>query len=162
MLMTLARPAAEAKSPIDLSARVPGVLVVDDEEPIRHLLQVVLHRQGFDVWQAADGLQALRLYDRFRFQIDLVLLDVRMPGMDGPQTLGALKRMNPGICCCFLTGHARKHAEGELQELGASGSWANRFFSNCQRPLGISCPGRITRVIALANFVAKPTLSCEN
>jgi CheY-like chemotaxis protein len=47
------------------------------------------------VWLAAGGQEALDLYQRHREAIDVVLLDVRMPGLDGPQTLAALRALNP-------------------------------------------------------------------
>jgi len=61
----LARPAAEASGLPTSAAKNPGILVVDGEEPIRRLLPMAFQRQGFEVWLAADGCQALKLYDRF-------------------------------------------------------------------------------------------------
>src|SRR5262249_13388533 len=80
----------------------PGILVVDDEDSVRRLLQIVLERQGFSVWSAADGRTAIRLYRQYRTTISLVLLDVRMPELDGPQTLAELREFNPAIRCCFM------------------------------------------------------------
>jgi CheY-like chemotaxis protein len=48
-----------------------------------------------------------------------VLLDVRMPGMDGPQTLAALREINPAVRCCFATGHAGAYEEADLLRAGA-------------------------------------------
>lgn len=127
MVVALAKPVAKmAGAPASL-AQSPGILVVDDEEPIRRLLQLVLQRQGFEVWLAADGSQALKLYDRFRTQIDLVLLDVRMPGLNGPQTLAALRQLNPEVPCCFLTGQAWEYSERQLRGQGAVQVFAKPF-----------------------------------
>jgi len=79
----------------------PGVLVVDDEHMVRILLQLGLERNGFYVWLAADGREALELYEKNRQHVAVVLLDVRMPGMDGPQTLDALRALNPEVLVCF-------------------------------------------------------------
>src|SRR6266511_1810436 len=76
-------------------ARHPGVLVVDDDALLRTLLYEVLRQEGFAVWTAANGFEALTLYDLQRGAIDLVLLDVNMPGRDGPETLAALRRRGP-------------------------------------------------------------------
>jgi CheY-like chemotaxis protein len=127
MVVATRRPAAEVQILLDVPAKAPGILVIDDEEPIRRLLQIVLQRQGFDVWLAADGRQAVKLYDRFRSQIDLVLLDVRMPGLDGSQTLEALRQLNPDLCCCFLTGHAGQYTEQQLRQRGAVRVFAKPF-----------------------------------
>jgi len=65
------------------------VLVVDDEAPIRELCRVNLELAGFDVDEAADGVQALEAVRRRR--PDVVLLDLMMPNMDGWETLQRLK-----------------------------------------------------------------------
>lgn len=61
--------------------RQPRILVVEDEEFLRSLLQVSLEKEGFLVWTAADGLKAMDLFATETF--DLILLDVLMPNMDG-------------------------------------------------------------------------------
>jgi len=59
-----------------------------------------------------------------------VLLDVRMPEMDGPQTLAALRSINPEVRCCFMSGHTGDYSAEQLLELGAS-----HVF---QKPFGLS------------------------
>ena len=105
----------------------PGILVVDDEPALRNLLQVVLRQHGFTVWLAADGWEALKIYHRQRRNIVLVLLDVRMPGWDGPRTLAALHKLDPDVRCCFLTGHAGDYSEDELRQRGAEHVLAKPF-----------------------------------
>lgn len=100
--------------------RRPGILVVDDEPLMRELLQVGLEHDGFRVWQAADGWQALVLYEHLGPAVAIVLLDVRMPGLDGPQTLSALQRLNPDVCCCFISGHTGRYQTAELLDRGAA------------------------------------------
>src|SRR5262245_28789501 len=86
-------------------ARRPGILVADDEACVREWLRAALQRHGFRVWLAADGEQAIDLYRRRRSEIVLVLLDVRMPVLNGPQTLARLRQMNPTVLCCFMSGN---------------------------------------------------------
>src|SRR5262245_363682 len=69
----------------------PGVLVADDDAHVRSLLGHFLKREGYAVWLAADGHEALDVYRRHQEDIHLVLLDVRMPRRDGPATLAALQ-----------------------------------------------------------------------
>jgi CheY-like chemotaxis protein len=97
----------------------PGVLVVDDEECVRKVLDAGLRQEGFAVWLAADGGVALDLYRRHRQSIDVVLLDVRMPRLDGRHTLAALQRLNPQIRCCFMSGDLGNETEERLLKLGA-------------------------------------------
>jgi CheY-like chemotaxis protein len=99
--------------------RTPGILVVDDQAFDRVMLDIELRRHGFAVWLASDGQEALELYQRHRAEIELVLLDVRMPGMDGPETLAALRALNPEIRCCFLAGHSGSFVDDELLKHGA-------------------------------------------
>ena len=97
-----------------------GILVVDDEWAVRGVLSVVLQGKGFALWLAANGQEALDLYRRHRETIDVVLLDVRMPGQDGPQTLATLQEVNPRVRCCFMSGDLGSYTEGELRDLGAA------------------------------------------
>lgn len=105
----------------------PGILIADDEPLVRDLLQAVLQHQGFTVWLAASGHDALQLYQQNRPQIALVLLDVRMPGLDGPQTLARLQRLNPAVACCFMTGYAGDYTEVDLLQQGAARVFAKPF-----------------------------------
>jgi DNA-binding NtrC family response regulator len=86
--------------------RCPGVLVVDDDVAVRSLLGAALPRLDFTVWLAESGAEALELYRRYRDEIAVVLLDVLMPGLDGPATLAALQKENPGVRHLFMSGYA--------------------------------------------------------
>src|SRR4051812_24357350 len=100
--------------------RKRGILVVDDEEGVRGVLDEAMRRRGFAVWLAAQGQEALDLYRQHGQAIDVVLLDVRMPGLDGPHTLAALQEINPRIRCCFMSGDLGSYAEWQLYNLGAA------------------------------------------
>ena len=76
------------------------ILVVDDEEHMRQLFKEELTEEGYQVFLAADGAEAIKMVDEV--QPDLVTLDVRMPGMDGIEVLRVLKEKNrdlPMIMC---------------------------------------------------------------
>src|SRR6516162_5053147 len=85
---------------------LPTVLVADDEEVVRSLLRAALPRLGFRPLLAADGDEALRLYREHAADVRAALLDVLMPGRDGPATLAALRGLRPSLPCCFMTGDA--------------------------------------------------------
>lgn len=101
------------------SWRPPGILVVDDDQDVRTLLELVLHKHGFAVWMTHDGYQAIRAYQGHRADIDLVLLDVRMPGLDGPATVAGLRQLNPGLRFCFMTSDPGSYTEEDLMDQGA-------------------------------------------
>jgi CheY-like chemotaxis protein len=111
---------AQAKSPEAPLAR-PNyeILVVDDEACMRGLLRIGMHQQGFVVWLAANGREAIDVYRRHQETIDVILLDVCMPGLDGPQTLAALQNLNPEVRCCFMSGYLGNYTEERLLALGA-------------------------------------------
>src|SRR5581483_9411212 len=89
----------------------PRVLVVEDERAVLQMLDVALRHYGFRVTLAASGEEAVELYRQNHGKIDVVLLDVQMPGMDGPATLAALQKINAGVRCCFMSGHTGRYSE---------------------------------------------------
>jgi two-component system, OmpR family, response regulator len=105
----------------------PEVLVVDDEALVLRLLEMALPQHGLAVRQAGRGAEAVAIYRRHRDRIGVVLLDVRMPGLDGPQTLAALREVDPGVRCVFMSGDTRGYSTDELLGLGAAGVVAKPF-----------------------------------
>ncbi len=89
------------------------ILIAEDEEDIRQLLSIHLENEGYDVYQAADGLEALELF--YKEDIDLMLLDVMMPKIDGFKVLTKI-RENSDIPVIFLT--ARSEEEDKILGLG--------------------------------------------
>jgi CheY-like chemotaxis protein len=97
-----------------------GILIASHMGLMLTLLKLELEPLGFNVWLAVDGDDALDLYRRHRTQIDLVLLEVQMPGMDGPHTLETLQRLNPHVVACFMTENPGIYTEEDLLERGAA------------------------------------------
>jgi len=86
---------------MDTIERRPRVLVVDDEDSIRELLTTSLRFDGFEVYCAADGIQALELAQHL--DLDLVVLDVLLPGMSGFAVTHALRQRGCTIPVLFLS-----------------------------------------------------------
>ncbi len=80
------------------------ILVVDDEPLKRITLQIELSEQGFEVYDAADALSARRIFDSK--PIDVVVTDVRMPGMDGLDLLAYVKKVRPDVEVILMTAYA--------------------------------------------------------
>src|SRR5690242_12811433 len=114
-------PAPQAPSP------APTVLVADDEEVIRAVLTAALPRLGFRALVAADGNEALRLYQAHAADVRAALLDVQMPGRDGPATLAALRALAPQLPCAFMTGSMGSYRVEDLTTLGAAAVIAKPF-----------------------------------
>jgi CheY-like chemotaxis protein len=94
--------------------------VADDQEFIRLLLDRALRRAGFSVLLAANGQEAVERFRQDAQGVDVLLLDVQMPGLSGPEALAALGRFSRPVPCCFMTGDAGRYGEGALLDMGAA------------------------------------------
>jgi DNA-binding response OmpR family regulator len=99
--------------------RTPVALVVDDDPVILTLLRHALRGEGFAVLTAERGQAGVELFRRAAAPVDVALLDVRMPGLDGPATLAELRAIDPGLPCCFMTGESGGYDPGDLLAAGA-------------------------------------------
>jgi signal transduction histidine kinase/ActR/RegA family two-component response regulator len=81
------------------------ILLVEDEEGVRKLLTHVLHRRGYKVIEASNGEEALRLYDRHRADIHLVLTDMVMPHMSGRELGDKLRSMDSALKIIYMSGY---------------------------------------------------------
>ncbi|HSB29176.1 MAG TPA: response regulator [Pyrinomonadaceae bacterium] len=95
------------------------ILIVDDEEHIRRMIRITLEAGGYEVAEAADGQTGLELYGD-GLSWDLVLLDQRMPGMDGLETLSKIKQVDPGARVIMATAYASIELAVDAMKLGAS------------------------------------------
>jgi DNA-binding NtrC family response regulator len=108
----------------------PVVLVVDDDEMVRDMVALALRRAGFTALLAANGPQAVEVYGRHHDGIAAVLLDLQMPGLDGPATLGLLKGINPAVRYCFMSGHLPEDEAAALLSQGAARVFHKPFNLN--------------------------------
>lgn len=98
------------------------ILVVDDEEGIREVLQKTLKQHGYEVIAAGDGIEAIVQYSQHRNEIKAVLTDLMMPSMDGVTMTKALKRMDPDIKIIASSGiGSTRDKEDKAAELSALG-----------------------------------------
>ncbi|MBD3162215.1 MAG: response regulator, partial [Candidatus Eisenbacteria bacterium] len=93
------------------------VLVVDDDEAIRDSCRQTLERSGYEVETVCDGAEALRAIHARR--PDLVLLDLRMPGLDGTEFLQRLRETNEDLDVIVITGYSSVESAVECMRLGA-------------------------------------------
>jgi len=94
----------------------PRILLVDDEEHFRTTLGKRLSVRGLDVNTAGSGEEALRELSKNPY--DIILLDVKMPGMSGVEALAKIKKVNPHLEVIILTGHASVDTAVEVMKLG--------------------------------------------
>ena len=97
------------------------VLLVDDEESLLALGARMLEHLGVTVLTAADGREALELYrERWR-EIDLVLMDLTMPHMDGSEALAELRRLNPDVRVAVASGYSQEDVASRFAGKGIDG-----------------------------------------
>ncbi len=85
-----------------------NILIVDDEKVVRDLLKRLFEGNNTTVFIAEDGLKALEIARDN--PIDLALIDIRMPGLDGLRTYQELRNIRPDLVCIFITGYAVEEA----------------------------------------------------
>ena len=93
------------------------ILIVDDEPSIRKVLGAHLRRDGYDVTAAASGVEAIETLQEEG--ADLVITDLRMPGMDGLELLRWVKQSYPGLPVIMLTAHGTVDSAVEALKRGA-------------------------------------------
>ncbi len=97
------------------------VLVVDDEEAVREVINSVLEVAGFDTLVARDGAAAVQLFRENRTEIGLVLLDLSMPGLSGEQTFEELRRLDPTVRVLLSSGYSEAEATRRFVGRGLAG-----------------------------------------
>ena len=101
------------------------LLIVDDQYGIRILLNEVFQKEGYQTFQAANGYQALDIVEKH--SPDLVLLDMKIPGMDGIEILKRLKAINAEIQVIIMTAYGELDMIQESKDLGAITHFAKPF-----------------------------------
>ncbi|WP_087941964.1 sporulation initiation phosphotransferase Spo0F [Bacillus atrophaeus] len=101
------------------------ILIVDDQYGIRILLNEVFNKEGYQTFQAANGLQALDIVTKER--PDLVLLDMKIPGMDGIEILKRMKVIDESIRVIIMTAYGELDMIQESKDLGPLTHFAKPF-----------------------------------
>lgn len=93
------------------------VLIVDDEENVRHMLSVLLKKEGYDIETAASAKSAIDKSNKESY--DFILSDIRMPQMDGLQFLKKVKKINPNLIVIIMSAYGNVDTAIEAMKLGA-------------------------------------------
>ncbi|MCF8044263.1 MAG: PAS domain S-box protein [Desulfarculaceae bacterium] len=103
------------------------LLVVDDEEAILDFCRVALGRFGYEVMTASSGEEALEIYKEKQETVDLLIMDLSMPGMGGQRSLREIKGLYPAVQVIVASGYSPDVQAGVLKETGAEGFVAKPY-----------------------------------
>ena len=108
--------AAEAPRARTVAGGTETILVVEDEPAVRHLVRSLLRRRGYTVFEAGNGIEALKIWQEHGDHISLVLTDMVMPdGVSGQELARRLRAENPGLKVVFSSGYSAEIAGRELK-----------------------------------------------
>jgi len=109
-----------------------GILLAEDDTQIRKLLVDLLTNEGYTVYEAEDGEEAIQLYDENKEGIDLLLLDLGLPKLTGVEVFKKVKAQKPNIKIIAMSGWGQRETIDELYNDGI-----NKFIQKPYKPLQI-------------------------
>lgn len=115
---------------VESETAMKSVLVVDDNELVRNLIEAVLVNAGFDVITAASGAEAIEMLHRHDDSIACVLQDMSLPDMPGEQVVAALHKIRPDLSIIILTVEDAASCEARLSGLEIAGYLQKPFDSD--------------------------------
>jgi two-component system response regulator AtoC len=128
LIATVNRPDSGLAASAPLTDSEPiDLLIADDELVIRRMLELALKSSGLRIRTVTNGAEALRLYRKLDGNVGLVLLDVQMPELDGPQAFREMQQIAPDVRVLFMSGGSGKYSADDLLEMGALGLLAKPF-----------------------------------
>jgi CheY-like chemotaxis protein len=133
----------EAIAPVSIDGAARAVLLVEDNDGARAFVQRLLRDCGFRVEAARSAEEALELSAERNAAPDLVLCDVIMPGLTGPQLVSRLKARWPGLCCLFMSGYLGDVGLGDgfdaATDLVLKPFTASELLERIARKLDVGC-----------------------
>ena len=85
------------------------ILLVDDDEIVLEVGGKMLQHMGYEVRKARDGQEALAVFDKYHDRVDAIILDMRLPGMNGATVFEQLRKINPHTRVLLASGYIEKH-----------------------------------------------------
>ncbi|MDD4735318.1 MAG: response regulator [Kiritimatiellae bacterium] len=122
----------EAKSPASAPSKIQGdetILLIDDEIIIRRLLGDLMPRFGYTALCAESGEEGVKIFAEQKDDIDLILLDLNMPGLNGEETYEALREISAEVPVVIFSGYIAPTIQEKLETLGVAG-FIHKPFKN--------------------------------
>ena len=106
------------KKAIEIAGGKETILLIEDEDALRHLLASVLQAKGYTVLAAPDGEQGLRMFTENKSGIQLVLSDFGLPRLSGADAVKEMMKMRPGLKCVIASGYMEPNQRAEVSKSG--------------------------------------------
>jgi CheY-like chemotaxis protein len=100
--------------------RLPGLLLVEPDSQVRDSLARGMAGYGWHVWTAADGHTAVEAYRQYRDRIDVALVDLQLPGLQGARILAELDQLNPALPRCAMTADVTPYTASAFRRLSGT------------------------------------------
>jgi len=114
---TVYLPVLKAKTETEKEADKGTILIIDDELEIQKLLFKALSKKGFKILQASNGTEGLELLNNYKGKIDLVILDILMPGISGTKVLAEINAKYPELPVLIISGYTEENLEEAISHL---------------------------------------------
>jgi len=124
------RPAVESIAFNAKFGEAKSVLIVDDEEDFLDMISETMQDSGYKTFVANVGGEALELYTKHKNEIDLVILDIMMPGMDGGEVYRELRKIAPDVKVVLCSGYSNIGRAEDLMKEGVAGFLQKPFVFN--------------------------------
>lgn len=111
----------EKKPAVEILKGQESILLVDDQEDVLNVGKAILRKLGYTVFPARSGEEALTIYKEKRAAVDLVILDMVMPGMAGEEVFSILKGLNPFLKVLLSSGYSLNGRASRIMEKGCDG-----------------------------------------
>lgn len=122
--------AQETKRVKEVTVQKPTVLIVDDEYNIRSMMKEIMEMNGFRVFTAGNGRDGVEIFQRNQSRVDLVILDMVMPVMDGRTAFLEMRKIKPSQKIYIISGYSSKEDMDEILKKGAIGYMRKPFQVN--------------------------------
>jgi len=100
--------------------RLPGLLLVDPDPKVRDALAKGMEVEGWHVWAAANGEAAVEVYNQYRDRIDVALVDLQFPGLQGGRLLAELGQLDPALTRCGMSGDVSAYTASAFRRISGT------------------------------------------
>ncbi len=94
------------------------ILVIEDEKILRKMLKEMLNKIGYEVFLAKDGVEGVELYKKNKRKIDVIILDMKMPRMNGEEALLEIKKINKNAKVILSSGYSENEEMQSIKQIG--------------------------------------------